>query len=421
MKKTTCFITIVLCCISLSGCNLLSDASNMMSPVSNYNDKKSAATNEELKIYLEEWKVMKPAILNLVSLETDLQYLLATIESSDQALSTTTQLQDKIETEEEMRAYETMVLSDTSDVQEASSFDDPLDFSEALNTRAPEAEKFSEQSVFADETLLEQLKLAQAKPFDEINTDSQSAELESLEKSHNLEVEAQSLPKIANYLTSLPVSVDIAGTPTEQDTRTIDAKFSATSASNNPILAAQSIPANRMRTQFASSPKIDSPSSLELGSNEVIDSKFQQTKNGKVSKLYQNEISDPTQIVGVVPAPLKNSVLNLKQDINESQNKLSDRCSPSANSPGRGFALHLASYSSLESARKGWNALSKKFANELCGLIPVTDIVTVKNKQFYSLRVGGFSNKQPADIACAKLSSKSQYCRSIAFVGKELL
>ena len=74
--------------------------------------------------------------------------------------------------------------------------------------------------------------------------------------------------------------------------------------------------------------------------------------------------------------------------------------------------MHLASYRTLNGAKRGWKKLKKKFSNELRGLkFATTEFDAGKKGTFIRLMAVPFKSKANANNFCKKLKAKRQYCQ----------
>jgi hypothetical protein len=96
---------------------------------------------------------------------------------------------------------------------------------------------------------------------------------------------------------------------------------------------------------------------------------------------------------------------------------------PDANGMGSElYAIHLASYSTLESAAAGWRVLSAKYPDLLLSLTPWTATVLKADsgETFHRLLAGPLTSKDKAAEACADLEAAGAYCKAIPFEGDPL-
>jgi len=96
---------------------------------------------------------------------------------------------------------------------------------------------------------------------------------------------------------------------------------------------------------------------------------------------------------------------------------------PDANGTGSElYAIHLASYSTLESAAAGWRVLSAKYPDLLQSLTPWTATVLKPGsaETFYRLLAGPLTSKDKAIDACADLEAAGAYCKAMPFEGDPL-
>ncbi|MBT1450862.1 SPOR domain-containing protein [Glaciecola sp. XM2] len=402
MPKPTLFIIVTFLLLLISGCSSLSKVGTSQS-VKNFEEQASLRQSEELSAIIEEWATMKPALINLISLESDLQYMLNNIDQTNDTLPSSAELQKAIESEEELLAYETMSFSDAKDI--TGDFD----------AETVEAEKFSKASVFADETLLQELQNSVATkstdlpplaseevpltPAIELNLASQNLDLENTDVSESNAPKVKAVAPVAKYL--------------REDAQAQDSL---------PIQDVRAVGVDELQPNSTQVPQRKSSfeTIVSTATDNDIDGKFKTSPSDEgipdsiMDAKFKQQNIDPRDIVGGVSK--FSSQVNRNNNINTS-----GECRIARQELiGKGYALHLASYSSMQAAIEGWKNLSSDYADELCGLVAATELVTVNNKLFYSLRAGGFASKDTADEACQKLTSENQYCRSTKFVGKRL-
>lgn len=87
------------------------------------------------------------------------------------------------------------------------------------------------------------------------------------------------------------------------------------------------------------------------------------------------------------------------------------------------FAIHLASYGTLQSAARGWRILSADFADTLISLTPWT--TTVSNAEtgetIYRLLAGPLTTGTEAENACTAFKARGAYCKPMPFDGDPLI
>lgn len=97
---------------------------------------------------------------------------------------------------------------------------------------------------------------------------------------------------------------------------------------------------------------------------------------------------------------------------------------PDTNGTGSAlYAVHLASYSSLDSAAAGWRVLSADYPDLLLSLTPWTATVLKPDngETFYRLLAGPLTSKDKATEACASLTAAGAYCKAMPFEGDPLI
>lgn len=428
MTKFILIFTIAVQLTFISACNIIP---KQLSSVEKRDEKLQEAQLAELVALTEEWEAMKPALVNLIAFEADLQYLLNNVDQSNDKLKNTTELQLAVESEEQTAAYEAMTFDDSDDLTK--------DFSD----KTEELDKLGKTPIFADIELLEQLetsakKIAVDLPVDATKDvsgnaqDSLSVEvfaaeetLQNMSESNTAEANV-SLPVIEylrdndNAFGTIPIpDVKILG---NDGVGNNTSKFASGQTTYRPsaapmtrIIDHTNLQQGNIDEKFRKIPVNNVSNSQDTQAE--INSKFSEpnfSNEDKFRRADMSVINDPRRIVGkAFPGASKvNAQLNLKQQRSCSTNKVS---------VGVGYALHLASYSSRKSALDGWETLTTEFSEQLCGLLPLTETVTVNDRLFFSLRAGSFASEQMANAACAIFASKSQYCRATRFTGERLL
>ena len=96
-----------------------------------------------------------------------------------------------------------------------------------------------------------------------------------------------------------------------------------------------------------------------------------------------------------------------------------DRCATGFNKKVEGnVALHLASYSKKDSLQKGWKMLFNQYKAVLCLRSARAEMVNVRGKNFFSLRVGPYTSRDEAIKDCRTLTNQGQYCAISQFSGE---
>lgn len=84
-------------------------------------------------------------------------------------------------------------------------------------------------------------------------------------------------------------------------------------------------------------------------------------------------------------------------------------------------AAHLASYSSVASAQRGWLTLTTQFPNALSGLTPRVERADLGAKGvFYRLKAGPFGDDAAVRAACRPLVASGVYCAPTHYRGDAL-
>nr|WP_136249915.1 SPOR domain-containing protein [Ningiella ruwaisensis] len=344
----------------------------------------------------QEWEAMKPALVSLIALESDLKYFLENIENAAKPLPSTASLQQLVQSQEKLNAFETM------------SFDESQDLTENFSDTPEEVKKLKEESVFADEQLLEELELAILETESPKKVISPTQETRSVVPSLELAVEtvaddlelSLSESKKENELTvSAVASVPNYLKDTETQNRNIaNVNVDRQNASKTNIKP-------QLTTYAASLSSSITTKNLKNATRPPTDA----TKSN-IHTLDKSSISS-----------IDSKFSRLTRDNNQVKSQTDKTCEPAATIPGQGYALHLASYSSELMLEKGWSEISRQYKQYVCGLIPAVDKVTVSSKEYYSLRIGGFINKQSAEARCSLFDKQGAYCRVIKFEGKAIL
>jgi hypothetical protein len=81
--------------------------------------------------------------------------------------------------------------------------------------------------------------------------------------------------------------------------------------------------------------------------------------------------------------------------------------------------IHLVSVSKKSNLTDYYNMMSVKFPDILANKKPLVELVNVNGQQFYSLRIGPYSN-QLANVNCRKLTADGTYCGVVNYQGEPL-
>lgn len=88
---------------------------------------------------------------------------------------------------------------------------------------------------------------------------------------------------------------------------------------------------------------------------------------------------------------------------------------------GQGFALHIASYKVRSSAENTLqDVVGKMNKPGECSKSAMIAEVTVKNQNFFSARIGSYTTKEDAKIACGQIKSLTGYCAVTQNIGTTL-
>lgn len=153
--------------------------------------------------------------------------------------------------------------------------------------------------------------------------------------------------------------------------------------------------AARNNVKLASAQQVPQRLSDNVNGVEQIDAKF----SSKPSPLLENSYKAVTAV----------SRSNSKSCGNDSLSRI-----------GEGFAVHLASYSKQASLAEGKNVFQGKYADHLCQKTAVVKAVSVKGRDFYSLRYGPYETRTEAQKVCNDIRIGSDYCTISQFEGERL-
>lgn len=96
-------------------------------------------------------------------------------------------------------------------------------------------------------------------------------------------------------------------------------------------------------------------------------------------------------------------------------------CEPAPlNLIGKGIGIHVVSYTNLKFAREGWRQLQGKHRAVFCNRLPLVEEVIVRDRRYYSVRIGPWANHKAARSACMELQKKGQYCALATYEGVPL-
>lgn len=96
------------------------------------------------------------------------------------------------------------------------------------------------------------------------------------------------------------------------------------------------------------------------------------------------------------------------------------QCSPAPAQPNANqFAVHVSSFNRADLLSQGWDD-AVQLQPSFCGKSAIVQRIAIKNKVFFSLRIGPYVDKPAAKLACTELRSKKQYCRVTDFTGETL-
>ncbi|MGJ8631947.1 MAG: SPOR domain-containing protein [Glaciecola sp.] len=139
-------------------------------------------------------------------------------------------------------------------------------------------------------------------------------------------------------------------------------------------------------------------------------------------------IVEPVVTLQAAEQPLKDTdpiLDNAKSKVHVAQVRLFpatryETCAPlGVQSDARKYGIHVASFNTLDSLPRGWHDSVQRFP-DFCEKGAVIQKVVVKNKQFYSMRVGPYVSRSEAKSICYALKKQKQYCRVTDFTGETL-
>jgi hypothetical protein len=402
MKSSLFNVSIITISLALTGCNMLPDISRSSGfgedIMEQEENQQKRLTQTQMTNFIAEWQDMKPAIKNLISLESDLQFILYQLEQEQQPLQSAVDIQSEIK------------LQERDDSLNNKQFASAPKITEKFAENPPEVSKLAETAIFADAELLESFNNAlDAKPLESFD-DSSRTRVGSISESSILfegestgnksinSVQAQVIKPFARYLMD---------SSQRDDSSDIDAKFTQQKQQDS---------VNQIEVKGAQKNKKGDVLRVAYSENTLLNGgvntdKFRAQADTTPEKMGQKFSlgTNPSRIVG----ELQNNQPNNSTKPQEQ----STNCRQLGVPIGSGYALHLASYSKQSNAKAGWSGLVEKFNKSLCGLTPVLKDVSVNGKQFFSLRAGGFQLKDEADSACAEIAETKQYCKSTRFDG----
>ena len=134
---------------------------------------------------------------------------------------------------------------------------------------------------------------------------------------------------------------------------------------------------------------------LQANPDLLMDRKEIKTANAKVNALIAKLETMISKIESNIEPAQKENALNSTQIQRNGK-----------------YGVHLASYRTLNGAKRGWKKLKKKFSNELRGLkFATTEFDAGKKGTFIRLMAVPFKTKENANNFCKKLKAKRQYCK----------
>lgn len=176
---------------------------------------------------------------------------------------------------------------------------------------------------------------------------------------------------------------------------------------NNNASANKSNPSNKFSTQNVSY----NDQAVSVGKARQLSSTL--SKNLKEDSINQTDNKFSSDNIVVVPETINKTKF--------SSPDLEERCSAGSQATiGSGFAIHLASYSKLNSVDVGQKTFQEKYANRLCNKETLVKKVNVNGRDFYSLRFGPYASKLDAQTECEFIKADIGYCTVSQFDGERL-
>lgn len=176
----------------------------------------------------------------------------------------------------------------------------------------------------------------------------------------------------------------------------------------------------------------------ENNSADVVQLKPQKADMPEVNAIPMPKISTPVEAIqlpketvsNVQMAFVKPNISTKREDSGSEQQPTSNsqfglsgdyaQCEPLGAQPNANyFAVHISSFNRADLVVKGWNDAVQTYP-ELCQKSGVIQRIHIKNKLFYSLRVGPYIEKDSAKAFCKQIRANKQYCRVTDFTGQRL-
>ncbi len=204
-----------------------------------------------------------------------------------------------------------------------------------------------------------------------------------------------------------PSLLDVVSTSTQAKDNTIASPV----ASNDSGVSVDKFSS----TQDFSQVKVQSAKKINVNASTVAD-KFSSSQNKKPTTLEELANYIDANDVSMASKFSDNSA-NSRSYGSSNNIKPNNTCKPSSYILGKGYAIHLASFSNENTANKELKKFVENNSNISCGKVPLIKDVNVNAKQFYSLRLGPFENKNGAVRMCDLVKKTQSYCGITTFDG----
>ena len=372
-SKLALSICAVLAALTLSACSSTSELLSFDSP-----DLKAEEIRENQRIddHLEEWDTLKPRLVEIVKLESELRYLIEQISATELSSEVNISMREPVD-----NRFSDPNFSMSEEIEAAldMSIEQKVDFEES-----PDAEVVAQMDMESEQQIIENFDNEThqniAKKFEE-QPDSDT--VASTLKLNNTKVPAIVQESAVEIGRAQPVGASNASIPAVIDSKFSNAGFSATPQSSNLKQASSQVSnATNLKTAIVGTSTNASFSNTE----GVSDNKF------KGQGFTSSQVSKANNL------------------------KLASCSAPSAPQLG-GAGIHLVSYSSFDAAAKGWESLQSKFPSALCDKRAAIKEVSVKGKQYFAVRVGPYQSAESAQQACSPFLRGNQYCQRSTFEG----
>lgn len=126
----------------------------------------------------------------------------------------------------------------------------------------------------------------------------------------------------------------------------------------------------------------------------VVEAEKEKVQAAKQKKASPKKKQKPAQVAKRAPTPVVNK--------------------------GTFYALQLISVGSVKTVEKSWSDIYNKNAKILAGQQPLIEKVLVKNKTYYRIKAGKFSEKSAAQKICKQLKQQKVGCLVSPYAGQTL-